>query len=54
MRRGKNVTRNLLESWLQRVRFYEAKRRFLERIRNAPDRGTRGVIRWTREELHER
>jgi hypothetical protein len=32
----------------------KAKRRFLERIRNAPDRGTHGVIRWTREELHER
>jgi predicted transcriptional regulator len=32
----------------------KAKRRFLERIQNAPDRGTRGKIRWTREELHER
>jgi len=32
----------------------KAKHRFLERIRNAPDRGTRGVIRWTRDELHER
>ncbi|RPI09604.1 MAG: hypothetical protein EHM65_08985 [Acidobacteriales bacterium] len=32
----------------------QAKRRFLERIRNAPDRGTRGKIRWTRSELHER
>jgi predicted transcriptional regulator len=32
----------------------QAKRRFLERIRNAPDRGTRGKITWTREELHER
>lgn len=31
-----------------------AKRRFLERIRNAPDRGTGNVIRWTRDELHER
>lgn len=31
-----------------------ARRRFLERIRNAPDRGTRGRIRWTRDELHER
>lgn len=31
-----------------------AKRRFLERIRNAPDRGTGGTIRWTRDELHER
>lgn len=31
-----------------------AKRRFLGRIRNAPDRGTGGTIRWTRDELHER
>ena len=30
-----------------------AKRRFLERIRNAPDRGT-GARKWTREEMHER
>lgn len=32
----------------------KAKRRFLERIGNAPDRGTRGKVRWTRDELHER
>jgi len=32
---------------------FRAKSRFLERIRNAPDRGTKGKIRWTREELHE-
>jgi predicted transcriptional regulator len=32
----------------------KAKRRFLERIRNAPDRGTKGKIQWTRDELHER
>ena len=31
-----------------------AKRRFLGRIRNAPDRGTGGAIRWTRDEMHER
>lgn len=31
-----------------------AKRRFLERIRTAPDRGTKGKIQWTRDELHER
>ena len=30
------------------------KKRLIERMRNAPDRGTGGVIRWTREELHER
>lgn len=38
----------------QRKRGTAAKRRFLERIQNAPDRGTRGKIRWSREELHER
>jgi hypothetical protein len=32
----------------------QAKRRFLERVRNAPDRGTRGKVTWTRDELHER
>lgn len=31
-----------------------AKRRFMQRIRNAPDRGTKGKIRWSLEELHER
>lgn len=31
-----------------------AKRRFMERVRNAPDRGTGDVIQWTRDELHER
>ena len=31
-----------------------SKRRFLDRIRNAPDRGTQGRIRWTRQDLHER
>jgi hypothetical protein len=32
----------------------KARRRFLDRIQNAPDRGTRGRIRWKREELHDR
>ena len=32
----------------------KAKRRFLERVRNAPDRKTGGTIDWTRDELHER
>ncbi len=32
----------------------KAKSRFISRIRNAPDRGTGGRIRWTREDLHER
>ena len=31
-----------------------SKRRFIERIRNAPHRGTRGRVTWTRDELHER
>jgi hypothetical protein len=31
-----------------------AARRFLEGIENAPDRRAGGVIRWTRDELHER
>jgi hypothetical protein len=38
----------------QDVQTHSAQRRFLERIRNAPDRGTKGVIQWTRDELHER
>jgi len=32
----------------------KAKHRFLDRIRNAPDRGTQGKIRCDRDELHER
>jgi plasmid stability protein len=31
-----------------------AKRRIIERMRNAKDRGTKGVISWTRDDLHER
>jgi hypothetical protein len=31
-----------------------AKRRFLDRIRNAPDRGTYGKVSWARDELHDR
>ena len=31
-----------------------AKRRLIERMRNATDRGTGGKATWTREELHER
>lgn len=46
-----DAIRNLVEEDGQASR---AKRRFLERIRRAPDRGTGGVIRWTRDELHER
>jgi predicted transcriptional regulator len=43
--------RNLVESEQQASR---AKHRFLERLRHVPDRGTKGVITWTREGLHER
>jgi hypothetical protein len=43
--------RDLIEQDAQSLK---AKRRFLERIRNAPDRGTKGKIQWTRDELHER
>jgi len=37
-----------------RKRAASARRRFLERIRNAPDRGTKGDIRLSRAELHGR
>lgn len=43
--------RKLMEEGEQRE---SAKRRFLERVRNAPDRGTGGRVTWTRDELHER
>jgi hypothetical protein len=43
--------RSLIDQEHQTTR---ASQRFLERIRNAPDRGTKGRIRWTRDELHER
>jgi metal-responsive CopG/Arc/MetJ family transcriptional regulator len=45
------AVRQMIEQDAQTQR---AKRRFLERIRNAPDRGTKGKISWTRDELHER
>jgi putative addiction module CopG family antidote len=34
--------------------YEQNKRRFLERMKNAPDLGTKGVISWTRDEIHER
>jgi metal-responsive CopG/Arc/MetJ family transcriptional regulator len=46
-----DAIQNLLAQDDQRT---NAKRRFLERIKNAPDRGTGGKITWTRDELHER
>ena len=38
----------------QDTRVRKARRSFLDRIRSAPDRGTRGAIAWKRDELHER
>jgi hypothetical protein len=32
----------------------QARRRFLERLKNPPGRSAHGKITWTREELHER
>ena len=46
----KKVALDCPEPLLRRLRA----RRFVERIENAPDRYTGGVIRWTRDELHER
>ena len=43
--------RSLMERDEQTAR---AKERFLNRVRNAPDLGTGGVIRWSRDEMHER
>jgi predicted transcriptional regulator len=34
--------------------YSKAKHRFLERIRNASDLGTHGIVTWTRDEIHER
>jgi hypothetical protein len=48
------ITLSLPEDLLRRFRVFAAKRRFLETIRNAPERGTKGKIEWTRDELHER
>ncbi len=34
--------------------YERTKRRFLERMKSPPDLGTKGVISWTRDEIHER
>jgi hypothetical protein len=34
--------------------YERTKRRFQERMHNAPNLGTKGVISWTRDEIHER
>jgi hypothetical protein len=38
----------------QESKLSSADRRILDRMRNAKDQGTGGVITWTREELYER
>lgn len=48
------MTEALQELMERERRSRGAQRRFLARIRNAPDRGTKGKTRWSREELHER
>ena len=48
------LTLAIREMTEQESQTQKAKRRFLERIRNAPDRGTKGQIEWTRDELHKR
>ena len=46
--------RDLLEQEEREQEIAAAKRRLIERMRNAPDWGTGGRITWTREELYER
>ena len=48
------ITFAISEMIEQESQTQKAKRRFLERVRTAPDRGTNGKIQWTRDELHER
>jgi hypothetical protein len=56
MKARKNVKSSLPEAKLTKRdrQTAKTKRRFLERIRNAPDWGTHGIASWTRDELHER
>jgi len=42
------------ESATSQADYEQTKRRFLERMKNAPDLGTHGVASWTRDEIHER
>ncbi|MGH9653875.1 MAG: hypothetical protein ACRD6B_10490 [Bryobacteraceae bacterium] len=44
--------RNLLDQ--EEDEIAAANRRLLERMRNSPNRGTGGMITWTRDEIHER
>jgi metal-responsive CopG/Arc/MetJ family transcriptional regulator len=48
------ITVAISEMIEQESQTQRARRRFLERIRSAPDRGTKGKIQWTRDDLHER
>jgi len=55
--RNESMTQLMAEAIRQMVDGREssaAKRRFLERIQNAPNRATNGKITWTREELYDR
>lgn len=50
-----SVTADAIRSLLEQDKEgTKAKQRFLERIQKAPDRGTKGAVSWTRDELHER
>lgn len=42
------------EEAVSELEYEEAKRRFLERMSNPPNLGTKGVASWTRDEIHER
>jgi hypothetical protein len=53
VKRGKNSTR-VRTPKKRDEQIAAANRRLLERMRNAPDRGTGGQIRWSREEMHKR
>lgn len=46
------IIANAILGMHQDKRAQRAKRRFLQRMQNAPDRGTNGRIWWSREDLH--
>ena len=56
--RNQSMTKLMAEA-IQRMIDHEGerektKKRIIDRMRNAPDLGTGGVISWTRDELYER
>jgi hypothetical protein len=53
VKRGRNTTR-VRTSKKRDEQIVEANRRLIERMRDAPDRGKGGQIRWSRDEMHER